>query len=567
MKYDFDEIVDRVGTNAAKYESRNLHPELPDDYIPMFVADMDFACPQPILDAMKARIDRRILGYSSMDAEYFEILRAWLKRRHGWEIDPQSVLFHSGVVECVRSAVHNVTKPGDYVVFQTPAYHPFEDSVKNEGRLPLFSQLLYHDGSYTVDWDDFEQKVKNPKTSAFILCNPQNPTGRVWTEEELRRMAELCWKNDVFIISDDIHKDFVGANYTYIPLAKLYPDEKRLITCISPSKTFNVAGNQFANMVFNDLELKKSWPRTGRPNPVSLAGSKAAFSQCDDWVDEMNAYLDESFRILEQRLDRELPGVKPCRHEGTYLAWIDMSALQTPEWLLRKCIFEAGLYCEYSFQFVDNGKGFMRMNLACPHSVLNKGIDFFVKGCLNAQKLALVKAGEKMPDFNYESDGTQHHFQEEAAGQRHVLLFLRDPGCPICQMKLDDLCKESKQLADSKIKLFAVLPTSKDAVLTQFGEDKEFPYSVIYDPEQKLYDLYHVCMAENTTQLSGPGYDAQKAKARTLGYQKVGDLDKSLRIPAAFAADETGTVTLAHYGYGAADIPTAHDIIASFIKN
>lgn len=384
---NFDEIIDRRGTDSLKYDGGPvLNPYLPKDALPMWVADMDFACPQPVLDAMKARLDRRILGYSMLlDPAYFETVTAWFRRRHGWEVEAQTIVFSCGVVTAMHTAVERLTKPGDGILLHTPAYHPFDDSIRRYGRTPVYSPLLYRDGAYSIDFADLERKAKDPRTTLLFFCSPHNPTGRVWREEELRQVGELCWENGVFIVCDEIHADILRAGQTHIPLAKLYPQQPRLITCTSPSKTFNLAGNQLANLVVADKALAREWrdmQACGFPNPLSIAACKAAYTQCDGWLEEMNRYVDGNFALVKRRLKRDLPKAGFSVAQGTYLAWIDLRAFGMTDRQLKERISKAGLFIEFGDEFVGNGEGFVRINLACPRALVERAMDLLA-GCLN----------------------------------------------------------------------------------------------------------------------------------------------------------------------------------------
>lgn len=234
-------------------------------------------------------------------------------------MDADSIVFSSGVVSAMHTAVERLTKPGDGVLLNTPAYHPFDDTIKRFGRTPVYSPLLYRDGTYTIDYEDLERKAKDPCNTLFFFCSPHNPTGRVWREEELRQVARLCFANGVFVVCDEIHSDILRKGETHIPLAKLYPEETQIITCTSPSKTFNLAGNQLANLVVADKALAREWRETqacGFPNPLSIAACKAAYTKCDEWVAQMNAYVDENFALVKRRLRVDLPKAKFSHRSG-----------------------------------------------------------------------------------------------------------------------------------------------------------------------------------------------------------------------------------------------------------
>ncbi|MBR4867634.1 MAG: pyridoxal phosphate-dependent aminotransferase, partial [Clostridia bacterium] len=362
---------------------KEKYPTLPDDHLPMWVADMDFACPQPIIDAMKARLDKRILGYSAiLDPAYYQALGTWMKTRHHWNVDPTTSLFTPGIIFALRMAVQTLTAPNDSVLIQTPAYAHFKNAAELYGRTVVQNPLISNHGHYEIDWADFEQKAKDPNVTLFFLCNPHNPTGRVWTKEELTRMGEICFANNVFVISDEIHFDFIRQGITHTVFASLFPEEKRIITCTAPSKTFNLAGNQLSNIFFADHTIQELWQNThliGNPNPLSIDACIAAYSQCSDWVDALNLYLDENFRHFQSRINQELPYVNFNIPESTYLAWVDLSGAGYPLEELKSRITEAGLFIEYEDEFVANGQGHVRINLACPKAFVDKAVDLLVK--------------------------------------------------------------------------------------------------------------------------------------------------------------------------------------------
>ncbi len=378
--WNFDERVDREGTNSLKYDAaRSMNPTLPEHYISMWIADMDFACPQPVLDAMKARLDRRILGYSGLlNDNYFDAVIRWEKECHGIEVKREEIVYSAGVVRAMEEAVSRLTKPGDKILINTPGYHPFDDSTKKFGRVPVYSPLK-NDGKgyYTFDFEDMEKKAADPEVKLFFLCNPQNPTGRVWTPEELSTAAEICFRHGVFVFCDEIWRDLVRMPVTHTSLKKLFPERTDYLVATAPSKTFNLAGNQLANILIPDLALAAEWRAhnvCGMPNPLSIDATRAAFNDCRDWLAALRLYLDENFRFMDEFVRTELPGAVFCVPEGTYLAWIDLSAYGYDTEELRRRITEAGLFIEYSGEFVADDYGHVRINIACPKSVLAEAL-------------------------------------------------------------------------------------------------------------------------------------------------------------------------------------------------
>ncbi len=377
-KYNFDEIIDRSGTESLKYDAGHIYnPDLPEDYIPMWVADMDLACPQPMLDAMHARLNRRILGYanypSTMGDNYYEAVGSWVKRRHNVIAGKENISFCSSVIDSARVAVDVMSKDGDRVMITTPSYpylySPITEFDREAVKLPLKNDLCY----YTIDFELMEKEAENERTTLLFLCNPHNPSGRVWTEEELRRIADICFRNNVRIFVDEIHNDLVRTTTDMISLTALFPGDPRVVTAMSTSKSFNVAGNGHSYVLVYDPELKEAFDDSrysGSPNPLSIAAIIAAYNECEDWIDELKVYLDGNMQYLKTYLEENLPKSKFRIPEGTYLAWIDLSEYGYDEAELSKRISKAGLYLEYASEFVTEPNGFVRMNMACPRSTV-----------------------------------------------------------------------------------------------------------------------------------------------------------------------------------------------------
>ena len=390
MRYDFDEVIDRHHTNSMKYDGfKPLLLRMPLDeplafpdeaYIQMWVADMDFATPAEIRDAMKRRLDQKILGYTYLtDPEFYAVLAGWMQRRHGWTIDPRQVVLSPGVVSALIRLVGLATAPGEKVLLMTPSYGPFKDACDACGREVVLSPLINDHGYYTIDFDDLQRKAADPAVTCTIFCNPHNPSGRVWTEEELRRVGEICLANGVFIISDEIHCDLVRTDQTHIPFAKLFPDSDRIATCMAPSKTFNLAGNSFSNIIIQSSEVLGKWRRSyyDVTNPLSIAAAQAAYTLCDDWLEQLKAYLDDNFALMRDYLAEHLPEAVFRVPQGTYLGWVDVSAYQDDpsEDLVRYIADRAPVITESGAGFIAGGEHFIRINVACPRSTLRTALE------------------------------------------------------------------------------------------------------------------------------------------------------------------------------------------------
>lgn len=384
MKYNFDEEINRIGTNSVKYESsKDNEPELPEDSIPMWIADMDFACPPEVIEAVHKRLDERILGYSDvLEDSYFEILEQWMMNRFGWKINKEELCISAGVVPAISALVQILSKKGERILITTPSYQPFYNVIVQNERIPVYSKLKNENGKFVLDFEDIKEKMEKEDIKVFIFCNPHNPTGRVWEERELRKVAELCMQNSVWLICDEIHQDLSWKNKIHIPMSKLYPEEKWIFTCTAPSKTFNMAGNHMANIFIPNEEIRNKWEEKFYylPNPLSITATKTAYEKCGKWVDELNAYLDDNFLLVKAYLQEHLPKIDFHISEGTYLAWVDMSGLNLSlEEIKCKFIKEAGLHIETGDMFVENAESYIRMNLACPRSVLLRALERMYK--------------------------------------------------------------------------------------------------------------------------------------------------------------------------------------------
>ncbi|GAA0232106.1 MalY/PatB family protein [Metaclostridioides mangenotii] len=382
-KYDFDKIVDRIGTDSVKWDFRTMcSPKAQKDGLPLWVADMDFECADPIIKALHDRVDHKIFGYSSNNSgEYFDAFCNWYKRRFGWEIDRKSVVFAPGVVPALAILVRILTNPGDGVIIQRPVYYPFTNKIEKNDRKVINNSLIYDDGTYKMDYDDLEEKAKDPKNKVLILCSPHNPVGRVWSEDELIRVVDICKKHDVWIVADEIHSDLVRKGIKHTPIQLLCDDYKdKIVTCVAPSKSFNLAGMQSSNIIINNAELKKKYldevVSTGgvhSPNPFAIVSTVAAYNESEDWLDELNDYLDKNIDFIKEYLENNLPKAKLIYPEGTYLVWIDLTTYGLSEVELEDLMFKkANILLDEGYIFGKEGIGFERINAACPKSILEE---------------------------------------------------------------------------------------------------------------------------------------------------------------------------------------------------
>ncbi len=379
MKYDFDQVVDRSKNRSAKYDERKKKFGR-EDVIPLWVADMDFKTAQPVIDAMKARAEEGIWGYTSRPDSYFDAVCSWQKRRNGWEIDRSMLSFSVGVVPSLSSMVFVFTEPGDKVLIQTPVYSEFYDVTESWGREVIENPIVEKDGVWSVDFEDFEKKAKEAKI--FFLCSPHNPLGIVWTREELTRMCQICIANDVLIVSDEIHSDLIFHGKQHIPTATLSPEiASHVITCISGTKTFNLAGLQASAVVFPNMELKKRFDKfwfnldIHRNNAFSSIAMETAFNEGEEWLEQLLVYIDGNFELIRSFCAENIPQIRPNVPDATYLVWLDCRGLEMEnEELRRFMIEEAGLGLNEGWSFGRSLSGYMRLNAACPRSVIEKAL-------------------------------------------------------------------------------------------------------------------------------------------------------------------------------------------------
>ncbi len=381
MKYNFDEITDRSNTACVKYDLRNLFFGT-EEVLPMWVADMDFRTPDFIMDAIRKRAEHEVLGYSIRPDSYFTSLTAWLMRRHQWAVDRQWIAFSPGIVPAVNMAVLAFSQRRDRIIVQPPVYFPFFDAVKKHGRKLVYNQLIMENGRYRMDFEDLEKHCREG-AAMIILSNPHNPGGNAWTREELRKLADLCNRYGVLMVSDEIHSDLVNRGYRHTVLAGLSPETAaNTVTMVAPSKTFNLAGMATSSVIISNPLLMKKFRKVLDALHIEMGNlfgniaSEAAYTHGDAWLEQLLDYIDGNIRLLMDFADKRLPQVKVIRPEATYMAWLDFSATGMNQHELKTFVIEkAGLGLNEGPQFGPGGEGYMRMNLACPRATLQKALE------------------------------------------------------------------------------------------------------------------------------------------------------------------------------------------------
>ena len=393
MKYNFDEIIARRNTYSAKWDDRQgiidygFSERYDDDTIPLFVADMDIACSPEIIKALHKTVDYRIFGYSTIPDEYYEALISWFKRRHDWDIKKEEILYNAGTVDALGVALNAFTQPGDGVIVQQPVYPAFVSSTISNSRRPLNNAVVNNDGYYTIDFEDFENKAKQQDTKLYFLCNPHNPTGRIFTPEELRKMSDICKDNDVLIVADEIHGDIIRCDKKFYPIASVVEDDSHIITCTGINKTFNTAGLHCSNIIITDTALREKYEKARghqTPTPFAISALIAAYNESEQWVEDLKAYLDNTLDYIDNFLKTKMPKVKMLVPEGTYIIWMDFRGYDiSPEEVHRRIYNEANVLLEDGEIFGEDGLGFQRMCIPAPLSVIKKAMERIEKAFSN----------------------------------------------------------------------------------------------------------------------------------------------------------------------------------------
>lgn len=378
MKYDFNEIIPRKGSHSYKWDYNTN-----ESILPMWVADMDFRAAPPVIAALAKRVQHGIFGYTKVPPQYFAAIISWFQRRHQFHIEKEWLLVSAGVVPAISAVIKSLTEPGDQVIIQTPVYNRFFSVITNAKCKVVKNELLYRDGKYSIDFDDLEKKAAHPLSKVLLLCNPHNPSGRVFSKEELIRIGDICFKHGVTVVSDEIHCDLIHAGHKHISFASINQTFlENSVTCISPSKSFNLAGLQMANIVAAKAELRNKIETALKVselyelNPFAVEGLIAAYNESEEWLNALNDYLFENYNYLKIFFEKNLSKFKVLPLEGTYLVWIDITAagLSSAEFA-RLLLEKENLWITHGNLYGEDGEGFIRINIGCPRTLLVQGLE------------------------------------------------------------------------------------------------------------------------------------------------------------------------------------------------
>lgn len=382
LAHNFDQLIGRQDTGSIKWdETERLFGNK--DILPMWIADMDFRSPLPVIEALKKRAEQGIFGYTARPESYLQAVQAWMKNRHGWDIQKEWLCHSPGIITALNIIISIFTQPDEKVLIQPPVYPPFRKAVENQDREVVLNPLVLKNGTYVMDKQDLEQKLTDPKVALMILCSPHNPVGRVWTEEELRAVVDLCIKNNVLIVSDEIHSDLVFRNGSrHIPLAGLSAEAAdHTIVCSAPSKTFNLAGLQISGIIIPNLKRRRIFLKQmqkfalSSPNAFGIVAAEAAYRKGGEWLDQCLGYIKGNFEYVDHFLSENIPELKLIHAEGTYLGWIDCRNLGlTKKELETLMLKKANLAFNQGYTFGKEGEGFERINLACPRQLVEEAM-------------------------------------------------------------------------------------------------------------------------------------------------------------------------------------------------
>lgn len=379
---DFDRVIDRRGTGSLKYDFA-VERGKPADVLPLWVADMDFRAPQPVLDALHRAVEHGIFGYSEVKGDYFDAVGGWFARRFAWQPKPEWLIKTPGVVYALAMAVRALTRPGDGVLIQPPVYYPFFSVIRDNDRRVVESGLVYQDGRYAIDFEDFERKIEAQDVKLFLLCSPHNPVGRVWTRSELQRIGEICARHGVYVVSDEIHCDFAFDEHPHHIFLEACPEmAARSIVCTAPSKTFNLAGLQISNIFIPDDAVRGAFVREidrsgySQLNALGLVACQAAYEKGGEWLSQCRAYLRGNLDFLREYLAEHIPQIRLAEPEGTYFAWLDCSGLGLGVQELNDLIVNrAKLWLDAGYIFGGVAGQFQRVVLACPRETLAQALE------------------------------------------------------------------------------------------------------------------------------------------------------------------------------------------------
>lgn len=588
MKYDFTSVPDRSGCGSSKWNSAKNASV---DAVPLSVADMEFPTAQPIKNALAKLANEQILGYTDPTDEYFAAVTSWMHRRHGFDIQKEWIVTTPGVVNALGILIDAVTNPGDGIIILTPVYYPFDMAVLAKSRCFVYSELLLNDGKYEIDFSDLEKKAALPETKAIIFCNPHNPIGRVWTEEELKRVADICNKNGVFIIDDEIHNDLIMSGVKHTVMATLGEETKNNIAvCTAPSKTFNLAGLQCSNIIIPDNKARAKVNAVmmmnlqNHLNIFAFEACKTAYNECEEWLEELLTVIDGNAKYVESFMAEKFSEIKVFPLEGTYLQWLDMRNLGMTHIELRKMLEENDIFLDWGEMFGDLGRGFQRINLACARATLEKTMARFEKAVNEVRENWKINGkpyhkklekGDLITDFVYNSPYGTGKLLKHNISKKTLLVFSRYIECDICLKTLDTFKKYQRVFGMFGIDVKFILQNTAEELSAVQGQ---YPFELIADPDCIFFDRYNIFEANSMINMVAGDKMFEEMTKGDIRNLLDSDLmeafvdpkpssHRQLQLPALIGIDKSMKVIYSHYCKTIGDFPDSGTLLGALRKN
>lgn len=581
MKHDFTSIPDRSKFGSSKWQiAKNASVE----YVPLSVADMEFPTAKPIVNAIQKLAGEAILGYTNPTQEYFDAVISWMKRRHDFEVKEEWMIQTPGIINALSLLIEATTNPGDGVIVMPPVYYPFDMTIVATNRKIVYCPLIENNGTYEIDYELLEKKAKSSKNTAMLFSNPHNPVGKVWSAEELEKLAEICADNGVFVIDDEIHNDLIMPGYNHTVMANV--SEKamnNIAVCTAPSKTFNLAGLQCSNIIIPNEKIRArakacNWINMQMHlNIFAYTACTAAYNECEDWLEELIGVIADNAKLVEDFMAENYPEIKVYPLEGTYLQWLDMRALGLTHVEMREMLEGANIYLDNGEMFGPLGRGFQRINLACARETLEKMLVRFKKAL--DEKLAngkeahtTLKKGILLEDFCYESPKKTFCELENEIEKKTFIVFARSYECEITQKLLALIRASYPAIATIGFDIKVVIQSD---VETLAEVQSKYPFELIADKDAKLFDRYNVFEADSAVSMIA----GDKLFEATAGKDKQHLLDsgwfenfvfekeksRNLQLCAVAAVDRNMKVIYAHYCKTIADFPDILELAKSLI--
>lgn len=590
MKHDFTSIPDRSKFGSAKWNSaKNASTE----YVPLSVADMEFRTAKPIVDDLKKLCDEAILGYTSPTQEYFDAVCSWMKRRHDFDVKQEWIIQTPGVVNALALLIEATTKPGDGIIIMNPVYYPFDMTVIATSRHIVYCPLINKDGKYEIDYINLLRKAQNTKNTALLFCNPHNPVGKVWSKEELEKVASICCDNGVFIIDDEIHNDLIMPGYTHTVMATLNERVKNNIAvCTAPSKTFNLAGVQCSNIIIPNDRIRAKAEACNLMNMqmhlniFAYTACTSAYNKCEDWLDELIEVIAENAKCVEDFMAEHFPEIKVYPLEGTYLQWLDMRALGMTHTELKEMLENANIYLDNGEMFGPLGRGFQRINLACAKSTIKKMLIRFKNAVEEVRAKwdsegkpyhQTLTVGESVEGFVYDSVNGSGIELDASIEKNTLLVFSRYYKCDLCQKLLAIIKTAYPVLSVMGYDVKFIVQSDIQTVAIAQGK---YPFELIADPDAKLYERYNVFEADSMYNMVAAdkvfetiaGKDLKKLlDSETfnpfLKSKNSENVKRPFQLCAFIGVNKNMKVVYSHYCKTMADFPNVKELIEGLKQN